>query len=136
MKLSLGEFVKCLVLLLHRNGVAFSLRSYKPWHLLFYELKKIPETDGKPEFFKNLRFDWDGPYPECPELSEFLDALCWTGSIVTTSPRFEEYTLPKEMADLWSQEFEVLGDETKQFLDTTLALARNKFRIFCLASTR
>jgi len=96
MNLSFGEFVKFLILLLHRNGIAFSFRNHRAWHLLWYRLKEMPETNGKPIFFKTLVFDWDTEYPVCQELSEFLWTLYRTGSVVTTSPEYEEYRLPKK----------------------------------------
>lgn len=136
MELSLGEFVKFLILLMQRNNVKFSFRAFGPWHLLFYRLKNMPETDGKPRFFENLNFNWDGTYPKSPELSEFLSALCWIGCVITTSPEFEEYRLSEGVERAWSEQFEPFGGEANQFLNKALLLAREEFREFNCSSAK
>ncbi|QQG45620.1 MAG: hypothetical protein HYW89_01730 [Candidatus Sungiibacteriota bacterium] len=124
MEVTLGDFVKYLVLLLHQGGVPFSFRIPEPWHTLFYKLKNMPHVAGKPDFFGNLGFDWDGPYPKSEELTEFIRALCLTGSVVTTSPHFDAYALPEETKKLWLESFEKLDEPTKRFLTTAFKVAR------------
>ena len=127
-EISLGDFVKYLVLLLHKNNIVFTLRSYRPWHHLFWRLKKDPAVSGRPAFFEKLWFDWDGPYPESPELSEYLDALLRVGCIESASPRFEKYWLTERMASLWLFHFEALDDQTKIFLNNAAVLAQEEFQ--------
>ncbi|KKS37993.1 MAG: hypothetical protein A3G49_01045 [Candidatus Sungbacteria bacterium RIFCSPLOWO2_12_FULL_41_11] len=136
MELSLGEFVRFLILLMQRNDVKFSFLSLRPWHLLFYRLKKMPETEGKPKFFENLSFNWDGAYPESPELSGFLSALCWIGCIITVSPEFKEYKLSEGVERIWLERLEPLGGEANQFLNKALLFAREEFRDFNRSSAK
>jgi transposase-like protein len=35
-------------------------KNQRPWHFLFYELKKAQDIPGKPALFDRLLFDWDG----------------------------------------------------------------------------
>ncbi len=128
MQLSLGDFVKFLLLSLQRNGTGLSLNNRELWHQLFYRLKKIGEADGKPEFLKNLWFDWDGKYPKCPKLADYLNTLRLFGSVVTTGPRYEEYTIPEETQKLWLREYEKLNKATKNFLKISTVIAEEEFK--------
>lgn len=128
MELGLGDCVRYLLLLLHRNGVPFSFLKHDQWHLAFYDLKETPEIADKPRFLHDLFFDWDRLYPKCQALEEFLNALCTTGCVETTSPRYEEWNLPKNIAELWSQHFEALDEPTKRFLNAALAIAQARFQ--------
>jgi hypothetical protein len=85
--LSLGQFVKLLSakVVLSESDDADSkgdlpFRNEKAWHLLFYRLKKVA-SPGRPEFLDDLFFDWDGRYPKCRQLSEYLHALHWNASL-------------------------------------------------------
>jgi hypothetical protein len=126
--MSLGKFVKFLILLLQRERIDLSLHDRSRWHLLFYQLKRLPKTPGRPVALEELLFDWDGPHPVCRELAEYLSALCMTGCVNWSSPDFRKYWLPEEMAVLWSKEYDGLGEEEKHFLaSTALELARKEF---------
>ncbi|HTS49086.1 MAG TPA: hypothetical protein VMH05_14145 [Bryobacteraceae bacterium] len=87
-----------------------------PWHELFYELKSS-ESAGKPQFLASLRFDWDGPYPKCQELSDFLHALHWNACVDARNPHFDTITLPELIATEWSKRAGELDTPTKRFLD-------------------
>ena len=122
----LGDFVEQLAVLLHTQAVAMPFENEAPWHELFYDLKKA-DGDGKPEFLGTLRFDWDGPYPKCQELSEFLHALHWNACVDARNPHFDRITLPQGMADVWSNGAEQLDAPTRAFLARAAARARQLF---------
>lgn len=131
MELGLGDCVKYLLILLQRNGISFSFRDWdglRHWHNLFYQIKNTQTVSRKPVFFQDLFFDWDGPTsPQCQDLAYFLHVLCVHGCVETTSPRYEEWWVPKELEELWAGQLEELDPETKRFLDEALVLARDEF---------
>ena len=131
MELSLADFVKCLVLLLNRDKRQFFFRTKQPWHELLYKLKNASETDpNQLAFLADLRFNWDAAYPKSWELSDILDTLCWTQSILPVDLYFSNYTLPEKMAELWSEQYESLGESYKQYLKTALDVATEDFGKF------
>lgn len=125
-QISLGEFVKLLAALLHKQNVQMPFMNDEPWHLLFYHLTKS-DTPQKPQFFKHIRFDWDGPYPKSQQLSEFLQALHWTASVSASNPHYETISLPDELAAIWFNQFQTLNDETQQFLNLAAKSAQQEF---------
>lgn len=130
MELGLGDCVKYLLVLLQKNGVPFSFRDssgLSRWHLFFFKIKEAQTVSRKPLFFQDLFFDWDGPYPKCQDLAYFLHVLCVHGGVVTTSPSYEPWWVPENMAALWTRQLEELDPESKRFLDEALVLARDEF---------
>jgi hypothetical protein len=126
-EMSLGEFVKQLIVRMHDNHLKMLFKEDRPWHLLFYKLSK-EKFVGKPEFFDNLHFDWDGPYPKCPELSRFIHALHWTGAVAAINPSYERIMLLSEqMRQLWSQQGESLPSQANEFLEHAAILAGKQF---------
>jgi hypothetical protein len=125
--MALGDFVKELVALLHKEKINIPFEDESPWHELFYELKKYPERAESFAFFENLQFDWDGPYPKCQELSDFLHALHWNASVSAQNPSFDSITLIDDIAELWMKRVDELADEEKKFLYKALVEAKHKF---------
>lgn len=121
--MELGEFVNQLLALFHKHKANIALHKRSAWHNLFYKLKKMPETAGKPDFLKDLWFDWDASYSESPDLSYYLHVLGVHGCVLSDSPRFQEYWLNEGLADLWSERFEKLDEDTKGFLQIAFELA-------------
>jgi hypothetical protein len=124
-EISLGDFVKKLTVLMGENRVVMLFKEERPWHVLFYRLKK-DKTAGKPSFFNTLRFDWDGPYPKCQQLSEFIQALHWTGAVGAVNPSYEKIVLREEMGQLWSKEITVPA-KVESFLKHAASLAKEEF---------
>ena len=124
--LTLGDFVKQLAIRMENEKLVMLFKDEAPWHLLFYRLKKV-QSDGKPEFLSALRFDWDGPYPRCQELSDFIQALHWTGSVVAANPSYERITLQDDLKKIWSDEGRDLAPGVQQFLDQGVEFARQEF---------
>lgn len=122
----LGDFVEYMAATLQKDEVRMPFENERPWHELFYDLKKTPEP-GKPVFFSDLRFDWDGPYPKCSELSEFLHALHWNACVDARNPHFDTISLPKNIADLWSNRAGEIASEEKVFLSSAAAKAKSLF---------
>lgn len=128
MEMTLGDFVKYLVLLLQKAEIVLPFNNEVLFHELLYRLKKENNIAGKPTFLEKLWFDWDGPYPKSPELSEYLNAICWIGVVETNSPRFDKYWLSKNMEELWQKQFEKLDEATKQYLNLVVDIAREEFK--------
>lgn len=123
---TLGGFVKQLTLRMQAENLVMLFKDEAPWHLLFYQLKKT-DAPAKPVFLQTLRFDWDGPYPRCKELSEFIQALHWTGSVAATNPSYERITLQDDVRKIWERDAEGLSPELRAFLDTGVEYARQQF---------
>jgi len=127
LSLSLGDFVKQLALLMNEDKLDMPFKEETPWHLLFYRLKKNTKAKGRPEFFDTLRFDWDAPYPKCQELSDFIQALHWTGTVIAVNPTYEKIILQEKVGELWSNMRQGIDSETVGFLEHALSLAREEF---------
>lgn len=97
--ISLGDFVQQLLLQLGDNELHF--RDERPWHELFYQLKTAPAESGKPCFLNDLFFDWNGAYPRCQELSEYLHGLHWAGCVSASNPSYDRFRLTREVGDQW-----------------------------------
>lgn len=126
-ELSLGQFVKQVAALLQEENVELPFKNQRPWHFLFYELAKLPDDSGKPKFLEELVFDWDARYPKCQELSEFLQALHFTGSVSASNPGFESITVDSAVAKRWSQQFDDDDPGLKTFVGTAVELAKKEF---------
>lgn len=96
---SLGDFVQQLLLQLSDSELPF--RDERPWHELFYQLKIAPAERGKPQFLKDLLFDWNGAYPRSQELSEYLHGLHWTGCISASNPSYDRFKLSQGVGNQW-----------------------------------
>ena len=98
---TLGDFVKELTALMKDADLQLPLKDERPWHQLFFELKRNRAAQDRPVFFDRLVFDWDGPSPKCQELSEFIHALHWNATVTASNPTYETLTLSAEVADRW-----------------------------------
>lgn len=101
---TLGDFVQQLLLQLGQRELLF--KHERPWHELFYQLKIAPDTAGKPAFLTTLFFDWNGEYPKCQELSEYLHALHWTGCMAASNPGYDKFRLNPEVGQHWHKPIE------------------------------
>lgn len=126
-ELSLGDFVKQLAVRMADRGLVMVFKDEMPWHLLFYRLKKEGTAEGRPRFFDSLRFDWDGPYPKSQELSDFIQALHWTGSVGAVNPSYERITLQDDVTKLWSEFGRSLETPTVEFLEHAVEMATEEF---------
>jgi hypothetical protein len=125
-EISLGQFVEQLTGLLQKDSVQLPFKNQRPWHILFYDLKKITAA-GRPKFFDQLRFDWDGPYPKCRELSEFLHALHVTTSIGVANPDYDEILVGREVEEEWVNNAKKDEPDLKQFVDYAVTRAKKEF---------
>lgn len=96
---TLGDFVQQLLLQLRNSELHF--KDERPWHELFYRLKIGPDTPGKPDFLRELFFDWNGEYPKCRDLSEYLHTLHWTGCMAAANPAYDRFRLSQDIGNLW-----------------------------------
>jgi hypothetical protein len=125
--LTLGQFVKELTAIFEENNIAIPFKNERPWHFLFYELKKDKNAMGRPAFFDELEFDWDGPFPKSQELSNFLHSLHWNASVSASNPHYETISLSEPVRTLWLQRYEAEDANTKLFFATTLDRATREF---------
>jgi hypothetical protein len=98
--ITLGDFVQQLLLKIGTNK-ELHFKDERPWHELFYELKKSQKRVGKPEFLEKMFFDWNGEYPRSPELSSCLHSLHWTGCMAAANPGYDRFKLNQKIGDLW-----------------------------------
>ena len=122
---SLGDFVQQLLLQLGDAELRF--RDERPWHELFYELKTAPAKRGKPQFLSELLFDWNGAYPRCQELSEYLHGLHWTGCILASNPSYDRFKLSQEVGNQWRSA--VVEPDVLEFVAAAAQTARNELAV-------
>jgi hypothetical protein len=125
--LTLGQFVKELTAVFEQNNIPIPFKNERPWHFLFYELKKDRDAVGRPMFFDELEFDWDGPFPKSQELSNFLHSLHWNASVSASNPHYETISLSDPVRNLWFQRYEAEDANTKQFFAAALDRAKKEF---------
>jgi len=126
-EMSLGTLVTLLVADLHRKKMPLPFRNQEPWHQLCYALKMNTEIPGKPKFLDELVFDWDGPYPKCEELSEFLNGLHITANVSGLNPGFNFIRVKDDDAARWSSELESLDPAAKSFVSHAAQIAVQEF---------
>jgi hypothetical protein len=124
---SLGDIVRQMALLMKENGLVMVYKNEAPWHYLFYRLKKETKGESRPAFLDRLRFDADGHYPRCRELSEFLHGLHTACTVRVPNPSYEEITLQPRVTRVWEEARGSLDNQTKQFLEKGLAIAKEEF---------
>lgn len=127
-QLSLGDFVKQLALLMEKGHLDMPFKEDVPWHSLFYRLKNESHNEGRPQFLDTLRFDWDGPYPKSQELSDFIQALHWTGTVAAVNPSYEKIMIQEKVGELWSKYAVLLDTNTTKFLQQAFEMAKEEFR--------
>lgn len=126
-EMSFSDFMKHLITLLHEKEVTMPLKEERPWHELFYQLHKSDLASPTFAFLRKLRFDWDGTYPKCQQLSEFLHALHWNAGVSAQNPRFMTMTLPTDVATLWKQGRSSLDSEAVKKLEAVAIQACAEF---------
>ena len=126
--IALSEFMKYLVSLISDDNIAMPLKDEHQWHALFYRLKKDDLGAAKPPFLARLRFDWDGPYPKCREISDLLHAMHWNAGLDADNPHYTTISLPKPLADFWRAGRSKLDKGAMTFLECAKALASAEFK--------
>jgi hypothetical protein len=124
---SLTEFVRYLAVSLNREGRNMPLENQKHWHILFYKLKKKVPSSEDFKFLSELRFDWDGHYPKCRELSAVLGSLHRHGCGVAQNPTFSSIHLSPDVIELWGNEVDVLSNKYQSFVTQAKELALREF---------
>jgi hypothetical protein len=123
---TLGDFIRILAVKIPDQDRIIPFQDERPWHTVFYRLKKeLPEP--KPTFLTKLTFDWDGPYPKSQDVSEFLQALHWTGSVAALNPSYEQIIVPESVEANWKKEAEQLDSDMQSVLKKSIALAAEEF---------
>jgi hypothetical protein len=125
--LSFGDFMKHLVAILHEKNISMPLKEERPWHDLFFELSQKEGQGNAPAFLSQLVFNWDGPYPRCEEVSEFLHSLHWNAGISVGNPSYSQMSLPKEIAKLWAERRNNVDEPVNTALQSALDIAESKF---------
>jgi hypothetical protein len=125
-EVTLGDFVRLLAVKIPQNGRTMPFQDESPWHTLFYRLKKeLP--DPKPRFISDLVFDWDGPSPKSQDISDFLQALHWTGSVAALNPSYEQIIVLPAIGAQWTEELADLGPDVCDALNLGITLAKEEF---------
>jgi hypothetical protein len=102
---TLGDFVQQLLLQIGADK-ELHFKDERPWHELFYSLKKSRKKAGKPEFLGKMFFDWNGEYPQSRELSNYLHSLHWTGCMAAANPGYDRFRLNQDIGKLWQTEID------------------------------
>lgn len=127
-EMSLSTVVRVLVASLHKQRVSLPFKNQKPWHLLFYSLKAQSSARGRPPFLDELMFDWDGPYPKCEELADFLNALHVTANVSALNPGFNAIAVGETNANRWSKDLKRLDANSQRFVTRAIELAHKEFQ--------
>jgi hypothetical protein len=125
--MTLATFLKQIAVGVSEQNVSLPLRDQSAWHKLLYELKQS-DAPGKPAFLNELWFDWDGPLPEAPDVTDFLARLHWNGSISADNPRYEVATLPEPVCQLWRDQAPAIQGDEAAFLVKAVDQAARQFR--------
>lgn len=123
--ITLGDFVQQL--LLQMGDYDFHFRDERPWHELFYDFKVAPKKQGKPQFLNSLFFDWNGAYPRCQELSDYLHGLHWTGCMSASNPTYDNFKLSQGVRDIWQTA--QVDPDLQDFLAAAADTARNELAV-------
>jgi len=123
---TMGDFLRLLAARLSQENIQLPLQNETLWHMLLFNLKRETPSD-KFCFLQDLRFDWDGPYPRSREITEFIQALHWTGNTSAWNPSWERMDLSEDVAASWIKEFENLDIETKALADRAVGKAKIDF---------
>lgn len=125
-EITLGDLVRFLAVSIQTHGRIMPFKDETPWHTVFYRLQKeLPEP--KPQFIANLGFDWDGPSPKSQDVSDFLQALHWTGSVAALNPSYEQIIVPSGVQERWNSEVAELSPEMAKILEKTVQIAVEEF---------
>lgn len=122
--ITLGEFLKELAALLTEQAVPMPFENERPWHLLFYTLQR-ETADQQLPFLHRLTFNWDGPYPKCHALSEFLHALHWNAGVTARNPYYDR--IDSEISKMWKTRFDSQSAEVKEVLSAAMQIAQQEF---------
>jgi hypothetical protein len=126
-QLTLGGFIKQLAVRMQDADIQLSLKDDKPWHLLFYRLRREFKSQGN-TFLRSMQFDWDGPYPKSQDVSDFLQGLHWTGSVSALNPTYERIIVPDDVKEAWKTEGKGVGDDDEVLLSRGLQIAKTEFK--------
>ena len=118
-EVSLFDFGKGLIAILISSDFKVPTEN-RGWHEFFYKLKE-EERDGKPEFFNDLRFDWDLPYPKSPELSDLFQALNLAD---LARPLRGRIVVDEHIISHWLQQVEIGSPKLKHYFDYASKRAR------------
>jgi hypothetical protein len=127
-EVSLGEYVKLLLLELQNKKIPMPFQNEEKWHTLFYRAKKEYKEAGRPSFLDELRFDWDGPYPRSQDLSEYLQTLHWNGFVSVANPSYDRLSVDADVLKGADKTRPVVKDEElEKFLRFTTKEASELF---------
>ena len=98
-QMSLGDFVQQILARVGSEELSF--QNERPWHELFYTLKKRQPSPDRPAFLDSLFFEWNGPYPHSEELSQYLHGLHWVGCLSAGNPTYDTFTVNPQVSEIW-----------------------------------
>ncbi len=129
--ITLGDFIRLLAVAIPDADRAMPFQDETPWQMLFFRLKN-EIYDPKPSFISNLDFDWDGPFPKSQDVSDFLQALHWTGSVAALNPSYEQIIVPLGVRVAWQEEFASMEPQLSALLARSVAIAKEEFPMVTL----
>lgn len=122
MDLTLMDIVRLLYADLRKTGLAPSLHDRKRWHTLLYALS----TTNAPwsGLLGDIWFDWDGPYPTCPALTDILHAL----RVVYTAGN---HHVDSDTLEYWNSEWVSIDPAVKPAFEAMSRLAAEMLSVYC-----
>ncbi|MCL5441756.1 MAG: hypothetical protein M1468_03715 [Candidatus Thermoplasmatota archaeon] len=100
---TLGDFVKHIAVEFTDRKGSFPFKDEEPWHEMLMEVQEKYVESVK--FLKSVKFDYDEmPYPNCRKLTEFLQALHWSGALSVGNPSFSEAIVRPGLKKIWKDE--------------------------------
>ncbi|MEM3193311.1 MAG: hypothetical protein QXP36_07305 [Conexivisphaerales archaeon] len=107
---TLGDFIRHVAAVLTKENNGFPYSDDTSWHKMLLDIRN--EYPGL-EPFKSVTFVFDdSTYPTCTKMSEFLEALHWSGALSVENPAYKTAKVKSDLADMWEKE---LNEQSPQY---------------------
>ena len=100
---TLGDFVRHVATQLTTAREGFPYNEEEPWHVMLLYMRN--KYGSKWDFLGRIKFDvGEVPYPRCRKLSDFLQALHWSGALTVENPTYAKARVIQSLAKEWEDE--------------------------------
>lgn len=114
--LTLGDFVRHVAAKITESNEGFPYNKEEPWHTMLIEMRN--KYQNKLEFLKSIKFEvGEVPYPRCKKLSEFLQALHWSGALTVENPTYANACVIPSLVKEWIQEENELDEVYRDIIE-------------------
>ena len=118
-KHTLGDFVRHTATLLTKEQGGFPYSDDTSWHKMLLHIRdKYVELEP----FRSIVFAYDdSTYPTCTKMSEFLEALHWSGALSVDNPAFNTAKIKPDLLNIWEKELDKQDREYKEIIKESVA---------------